>query len=106
MRLVRPLAALFATVLVTSALAASGATGPAPLPAAPAGPSKMLTDPAISADRIAFVWGNDVWTCRLDGTGVQRITSGPGAKTRPAFSPDGSLLAFTAELDGNADVYV
>ena len=66
----------------------------------------MLTDPALSADRIAFVYGNDVWTCRLDGSGVQRITSGPGVKMRPAFSPDGSLLAFSAELDGNLDVFV
>jgi len=74
--------------------------------APPAGPSKMLTDPALSAERIAFVYGNDVWTCRLDGGGVARITSGPGAKLRPAFSPDGSLLAFSAELDGNLDVYV
>ena len=73
---------------------------------APGGPSKMLTDPALSAERIAFVYGNDVWTCRLDGRGVQRITSGSGVKMRPAFSPDGSLLAFSAELDGNLDVYV
>ncbi|MEO8586211.1 MAG: peptidase S41, partial [Acidobacteriota bacterium] len=74
--------------------------------AAPGGPSKMLTDPALSAERIAFVYGNDVWTCRLDGSGVQRITSGPGVKMRPAFSPDGALLAFSGELDGNLDVYV
>ncbi|HSB63460.1 MAG TPA: PDZ domain-containing protein [Thermoanaerobaculia bacterium] len=80
----------------SAALAASAAGGP----------SRMLTDPALSADRIAFVYGNDVWTCRLDGGGVQRITSGPGAKMRPAFSPDGSLLAFSAELDGNLDVFV
>ncbi len=73
---------------------------------APGGPSKMLTDPALSADRIAFVYGNDVWTCRVDGSGVQRVTSGPGVKMRPAFSPDGSLLAFSAELDGNLDVFV
>ena len=73
---------------------------------APGGPSKMLTDPALSAERIAFVYGNDIWTCRLDGSDVARITSGPGVKMRPAFSPDGSLLAFSAELDGNLDVYV
>jgi tricorn protease len=66
----------------------------------------MLTQPALSADRVAFVYGNDVWTSRLDGTGVQRITSGPGTKTSPAFSPDGALLAFSAELDGNMDVFV
>ncbi|MDL2717316.1 MAG: PDZ domain-containing protein [Acidobacteriota bacterium] len=74
--------------------------------AAGGGPSKMLTDPALSAEHIAFVYGNDVWTCRLDGSGVQRITSGPGVKMRPSFSPDGSLLAFSAELDGNLDVFV
>jgi tricorn protease len=91
-------AAGLSLALASTALASS--------PAPPAGPSKMLTDPALSADLIAFVWGNDVWTCRLDGTGVTRITSGPGVKTRPAFSPDGSLLAFSAELDGNVDVYV
>jgi tricorn protease len=66
----------------------------------------MLTQPALSADRVAFVYGNDVWTSRHDGSGVTRITSGPGAKTLPAFSPDGSLLAFSAELDGNIDVFV
>ena len=75
-------------------------------PAAGAGSTRMLSDPAISADRIAFVYASDLWTCRLDGTGVQRITSGPGAKGNPAFSPDGTLLAFSAELDGNMDVYV
>ncbi len=74
--------------------------------AAPAGPTKMLTQPALSADRVAFVYGNDLWTSRLDGSAVQRITSGPGSKTSPAFSPDGSLLAFSAELDGNVDVFV
>lgn len=80
---------------------------PAAAPAAPAaGPTKMLTQPALSADRVAFVYGNDVWTARLDGSGVQRITSGPGVKASPAFSPDGSLLAFSAELDGNLDVFV
>jgi len=74
--------------------------------AAPASPTRMLTQPALSADRVAFVYGNDVWTSRLDGTAVQRITSGPGLKTSPAFSPDGTLLAFSAELDGNVDVFV
>ena len=79
---------------------------PAAFAAAAPGPTKMLTTPALSADRIAFVYASDIWACRLDGSGVQRITSGPGAKMSPAFSPDGSLLAFSAELDGNLDVYV
>ena len=91
----------FATVILVLGLSSAALAA-----SAPGGPSKMLTDPALSADRIAFVYGNDIWTCRLDGSGVSRITSGPGVKTRPAFNPDGSLLAFSAELDGNLDVFV
>ncbi|HEX6739025.1 MAG TPA: PDZ domain-containing protein, partial [Vicinamibacteria bacterium] len=37
---------------------------------------------------------------------AQRLTSGPGQETNPRFSPDGSLIAFNAEYDGNPDVYV
>ena len=92
-------------VVVALSVAIASAAFGAPA-AVPASPSRMLTDPALSADRIAFVYGNDIWTCRLDGSGVSRVTSGPGVKTRPAFSPDGSLLAFSAELDGNLDVFV
>jgi len=94
---VRLAAVALSLALSSAALAAASAPG---------GPSKMLTEPALSAERVAFVYGNDVWTCRLDGSGVSRVTSGPGVKMRPAFSPDGSLLAFSAELDGNLDVYV
>ena len=97
----RSLASLALLVLLVSFASALPA-----LAQVPAGPTKMLTQPALSADRVAFVYGNDVWTSRLDGSGVQRITSGPGTKTSPAFSPDGSLLAFSAELDGNVDVFV
>ncbi len=86
--------------LIVLSLCAGEATG-----AAPAGPTKMLTQPALSAERVAFVHGNDLWTSRLDDSGVQRITSGPGMKTSPAFSPDGALLAFTAELDGKAVLF-
>ena len=90
------------SLTVSPAMFAAGGASPT----APLGPSKMLTDPALSKERIAFVYGNDIWTCRLDGSAVQRITSGPGVKMRPAFSPDGSLLAFSGELDGNLDVYI
>src|ERR1017187_4945649 len=96
---VRLAAVALSLVLSPTALAVTVVT-------APSGPSKMLTEPALSAERIAFVYGNDIWTCRLDGSDVNRVTSGPGVKTRPAFSPDGSLLAFSGELDGNLDAYV
>jgi tricorn protease len=92
------LAFLISAVSLVFPFSASAASAP--------GPTKMLTDPALSADRVAFVYGGDLWTSRLDGTGVVRITSGPGLKASPAFSPNGALLAFSAELDGNIDVFV
>ncbi|MBP1634331.1 MAG: peptidase [Acidobacteria bacterium] len=67
--------------------------------------TRMLSQPAVSASHIAFVYAGDVWVCGLDGRNVRRLTSGQGA-SNPAFSPDGSLVAFTAQYEGNADVYV
>ena len=68
--------------------------------------TRLLTDPAVSADRIAFAYANDLWVARRDGSGVQRLTSHPGIESGPHFSPDGTLVAFTGRYDGNTDVYV
>jgi tricorn protease len=68
--------------------------------------TRMLTEPAISADRIAFIYANDLWTCGLDGGNVRRLTSDDGVASSPAFSPDGKWLAFSAQYEGNTDVYV
>ncbi len=37
---------------------------------------------------------------------MRRLTADEGVQSNPAFSPDGSLIAFTAQYDGNLDVYV
>ena len=68
--------------------------------------TKFLTRPAVSAERIAFVYADDLWTADLDGRNVRRLTSGVGPETYPAFSPDGGLVAFSGQYDGNTDVYV
>ncbi len=68
--------------------------------------TKLLTQPAVSADRIAFVYANDLWTAALDGGDVRRLTSDVGAESNPAFSPDGRWIAFSGQYDGNTDVYV
>jgi tricorn protease len=67
--------------------------------------TKMLTQPAIGRTHIAFVYANDLWAADLDGKNVRRLTSDLGVEGYPAFSPDGSLLAFSAQYDGNMDVY-
>src|SRR5450432_3967054 len=68
--------------------------------------TRLLTDPAISGDRIAFAYANDLWVANLDGTNVLRLTSHPGVEASPHFSPDGKLIAFTGRYDGNTDVFV
>ncbi|MFW5663529.1 MAG: S41 family peptidase [bacterium] len=66
----------------------------------------LLRQPTVNESHIVFVYANDLWEVSRPGGDARRLTSNEGAETRPHFSPDGSLLAFTAEYDGNSDVYV
>ncbi len=92
------------TVLVGLALVAlMGAPRLAPIDTTD---TKMLADPAVSAERVVFSYANDLWTADLEGRNVRRLTSDPGLESHPAFSPDGALVAFNGQYDGNVDVYV
>ncbi|MGZ5443951.1 MAG: S41 family peptidase [Thermoanaerobaculia bacterium] len=68
--------------------------------------TRLLTQPAVSADRIAFAYANDLWVANPDGSVVRRLTSHPGVEGNPRFSPDGKWIAFSGEYDGNTDVYI
>lgn len=68
--------------------------------------TKLLTQPAISKSQVAFVYAGDLWTAGLDGKGVRRLTTAAGVEYNPVFSPDGRWIAFSAQYDGNVDVYV
>src|SRR5579872_5372939 len=68
--------------------------------------TRMLFQPAISADQIAFIYARDLWVAKLDGSQPRRLTVSEGLESNPVFSPDGRLIAFSAEYDGNVDVYV
>jgi len=68
--------------------------------------TKMLTQPAISKDHIAFIYAEDLWLAGVDGKSVRRLTTDQGIESQPRFSPDGSHLAFSAQYDGNTDVYL
>ena len=66
----------------------------------------LLTDPAIGPAQIAFTYDRDLWTANIDGDAPRRITSHTGSESHPVFSPDGKLIAYSAQYDGNTDVFV
>ena len=67
---------------------------------------RLLRFPDISKDKIAFMYGGDLWLVSSSGGTASRITSHPGRELFPKFSPDGKWLAFTGQYDGNFNVYV
>ncbi len=68
--------------------------------------ARMLRQPAVSADRIAFVYAGDIWLVPKAGGTAVRLSSPLGEETFPRFSPDGRTLAYSADYDGNTDVYI
>jgi tricorn protease len=67
--------------------------------------TRMLAQPAISANHIAFIYAEDLWVANTDGSQPRRLTVDEGIESDPYFSPDGSLIAFSAQYDGNTDVF-
>ena len=61
--------------------------------------------PAIHGDTIVFTAEGDLWSVSVKGGPARRLTSNPGEEVRPAISPDGKTVAFSAEYEGPLDVY-
>jgi tricorn protease len=68
--------------------------------------ARMLRQPSVSKDQIAFVYAGDIWLVPKKGGTAVRLTSSPGEESFPRFSPDGSRIAYSASYDGNVDVFV
>src|SRR5437016_5723472 len=68
--------------------------------------ARMFRQPAVSADKIAFVYAGDIWLVPKTGGTATRLSSPLGEESFPRFSPDGTKLAYSADYDGNTDVYV
>ena len=84
------------------ALAASGFL---PTPSSALEECRLLRQPDIQGDLIVFVYAGDLWKASRAGGVASRLTSHEGQETFPKISPDGGTVAFTAEYDGNVDVY-
>jgi tricorn protease len=66
----------------------------------------LLQRPAFNGNLIVFSYAGDLWTVDRNGGHASRLTTGTGIETDPVFSPDGTMIAFTGEYDGNTDVFV
>jgi len=61
--------------------------------------AKLLRFPAVYGDKIAFVYGADIWIADKDHGFARRLTTHPGNEAFPRFSPDGKWIAFTGQYD-------
>jgi Tol biopolymer transport system component/tRNA A-37 threonylcarbamoyl transferase component Bud32 len=48
----------------------------------------------------------DIYKMRVDGTGLQQLTTNPADDFRPSWSPDGNEIAFHSWRSGSRDSYV
>ena len=95
-----------ALVLLAPAVALA-ASPDDPAAAAPDfGDTRLLRFPDIHGDTIVFTYAGDLWTVSAKGGEARRLTAAPGYASQPKFSPDGKLIAFSGNYDGNNDVYV
>lgn len=87
--------ALSASVMVAAAGLASAA-----------GVNGYYRQPTLHGDTVVFVSEGDLWKVGAGGGVATRLTSHPGDEFAPRFSPDGQWIAFAAEYEGPAEVYV
>lgn len=65
-----------------------------------------ITSVGISKTQIAFSYAGEIWLVERQGGAAKRLVNQPGKKSRPTFSPDGSMLAFALESGGDIQTFV
>src|SRR5436309_10376840 len=69
-------------------------------------PDGFYRYPTIGGGTIVFAAEGDLWRVASTGGIALRLTAYEGEEAFPKLSPDGKMLAFTGQYEGNADVYV
>lgn len=69
-------------------------------------PQGYYRQPTLYNDSLVFVSEDDLWSVPSSGGIARRLTSNLGKASRPAFSPDGSQLAFVGSEEGETEIYV
>src|SRR5580658_9168200 len=68
--------------------------------------TRLLRFPATNGRQIVFSYADQLYSVGRDGGLARRLTNTPGYAVFPRFSQDGSQIAFTAQYDGNTEVYL
>ncbi|HEU4382143.1 MAG TPA: hypothetical protein VFR85_01470 [Anaeromyxobacteraceae bacterium] len=75
--------------------------------------TSVLLDIVCAPDRpLAFVdfdytnFSHEIYVIRSNGAGLTRLTANSAQDFEPAWSPDGTTLAFKSDRDGNEEIYV
>lgn len=68
--------------------------------------ARLLRFPATNGTDLAFSYAGDIYTVPLSGGTANRLTSHDGYEMFARYSPDGKTIAFTAQYDGNTEVYL
>jgi tricorn protease len=68
----------------------------------------FISNPSLSPDaqKIVFVYENDLWQVDINGGVANRLTGMDGAESNPHFSPDGKWIAFSSKQNGNSDIFL
>lgn len=68
---------------------------------------RWLRNTAISPDgkTIAFTYKGDIFTVPAAGGKASQLTSDKAYDTAPVWSPDGSMIVFSSNREGSADIY-
>ncbi|MBQ2007713.1 MAG: PD40 domain-containing protein [Alistipes sp.] len=74
--------------------------------AAEAEEARLLRFPATNGRDVVFTYAGDLYRVPIAGGQAQRLTSHVGTEMFARFSPDGESIAFTAQYDGNTEVYL
>ena len=68
--------------------------------------ARLMRFPTIHGSNVVFSYAGDLYTVSKDGGTARKLTNDNGYEMFAKFSPNGKQLAFTAQYDGNTEVYL
>jgi len=68
--------------------------------------ARLLRFPAIHGNQVVFTYAGDLYSVPASGGVARKLTNDAGFEMFAHFSPDGKQIAFTAQYDGNTEVYL